>query len=208
MRRRHRAQSADSRRRADGQQRDREEEPADQHDQLNDVDPRRAQEATGDEVDRHHDAADNAPTQVSARPRHVSTAAPAISWPARMASVPSQMQRRHDAAHGGAVADTRESRRRCRSRARRQARHMRGPIQNASDERSERRRTVPPPRARALAGRPRPAAPTVVPAPMLAASTVENSSGAVRLRPATKKSPLPRTSRGRSRARRPSAATE
>ena len=41
----------------------------------------------------------------------------------------------------------------------------------------------------------RPAAPTVEPAPMLAASTVENSSGAVSVRPATKKSLLPRTRR-------------
>lgn len=41
----------------------------------------------------------------------------------------------------------------------------------------------------------RPAAPTVEPAPMLAASTVEKSSGAVSVRPATKKSLLPRTSR-------------
>ena len=44
-------------------------------------------------------------------------------------------------------------------------------------------------------GTPSPAAPTVVPAPMLAASTVENSSGAPSARPATKKSPLPRTIR-------------
>ncbi len=40
-----------------------------------------------------------------------------------------------------------------------------------------------------------PAAPTVVPAPMFAASTVAKSSGALKRLPATKKSPLPRTSR-------------
>jgi hypothetical protein len=42
---------------------------------------------------------------------------------------------------------------------------------------------------------PRPVAPTVAPAPMFDASTVVKINGALRRRPATKKSALPRTNR-------------
>ena len=169
------------------------------------VHPRRAEQAAGGEVDRHDErAGDDARRPRGAGDRRQNRGA-GDQLAGENRQRPEPDQHRHDPADGASVAKLEVVAGRvevvlCRDL----------PDARTDPERERQRadagRPVPPPRADPVAIA-EPAAPTVVPAPMLAASIVENRSGADSLRPATKKSALPRTARD---IQRPSAmnATE
>ena len=116
-----------------------------------------------------------------------------MSWPARIASVPSQSSEATQPAHRGAVAVPRGSRRRCGGRAPSATRRMRGADPEREHERAEPGGADPPPGAEAVAVAEPGRADRGAGADVGREQRSRRAGRARSRRPATKKSLLPRT---------------